>query len=129
MFNWFKKKEKQSVVDNKPIQVINVSFYVDTESDVGIQVQWALENQQVASYLGRILFAICNGDFKNEIISLLRERIDESPESAEFIKLTAQSWADRELEKEKAKKESEDCDDPLVSPDSFFQQYTDKDGE
>ncbi len=114
MFNWFKKKE----VQEKPRNNLVVQFIVNSEGEVEIDIRWAEETTSHAAGLGRMLYVINSGGFKEDIVNLLATQAKDYESSKPFIGGVFAQWAS--LTKQEIEAQEEADNEPIIPPDNFL---------
>jgi hypothetical protein len=116
MFGFFNKKKEV-----EEDWSLHVDFIVRKNGNIEVDTKWSEYTEATAENMGKLLFAINNGNFQDNIAMMLKESADNNIEQRPFIAAIIAKWG--ELVKLADELEDEDDDDydvPVVSPDEYF---------
>lgn len=113
MFNLFKKKEIEEDWS------LRVEFIVRKNGNIEVDTKWSEYTQAAAENMGKLLFAINNGNFQENIALMLKESSDKNPEQRPFVAAIISKWGELAYQQDELDEDYDD-DEPLVQPDEYL---------
>lgn len=84
-----------------------MAFMVNDKGQVNINMRWTSDKPHIAEALGRLMFHVHSGNFKNNCIQILQKMANDEPKHRDFIKKSINHWVDSTKESEPIMKPSE----------------------
>ena len=107
-------KEKKSYHKEKQEKNNSITFEITENSDVKIKLNFELESEDAAYYLGIFLNQLTTGDMSQSIMDIMIDLSKDYPEYGELVKNSLLVWA-----AEINKKQSLNFNKPIISPTQF----------